>query len=315
MRRPRGRPRHPDILTPAEWRVVELGKQGLSNPTIALELGISVNTVRYHVSNVLAKLELRNREALREWDGQPQPAKRWFALGTGVFATAGAVAVVLVIVALVATNSRSQGARSTQLPTNQVSGPASAVLSTAPPEAIAATASAEATQSPQSKPPRSADSQRRIVTPTPDPLLPTLIRVCGVESADSSPSVFLGAVGIDPMFGYASWGENHTISAEGCVVHRPATVMAERAGWLPQLADEQIQDLFVFCKVGDPTTDGRPDAPAFEVELFYPQGQPGPDVLYRISSVATDGIVPAVCGIALSGVNRFPDNWQPLRLH
>ena len=62
-----GRPRHPDVLTPAEWRVLEALREGGTNAEIAARLGVSANTVRYHVSNMLAKLELRDRRALAAW--------------------------------------------------------------------------------------------------------------------------------------------------------------------------------------------------------------------------------------------------------
>ena len=50
----RGRPPHPGDVTPAEERVLELVREGLPNAEIAIRLGISINTVRYHVSNLLA---------------------------------------------------------------------------------------------------------------------------------------------------------------------------------------------------------------------------------------------------------------------
>ena len=50
-----------DVLTGRESRVLELVADGRSNDDIAGELGISVNTVRNHVSNVLRKLEVDNR--------------------------------------------------------------------------------------------------------------------------------------------------------------------------------------------------------------------------------------------------------------
>ncbi len=48
-------------LTAAEQRVTALLAQGLSNKEIAARLCVSPNTVRTHVSHVLAKLGVRNR--------------------------------------------------------------------------------------------------------------------------------------------------------------------------------------------------------------------------------------------------------------
>ncbi|MCB2079609.1 MAG: VOC family protein [Novosphingobium sp.] len=67
--RTRGRPPHPDLLTPAEWRVAEGVRHGLSNPRIARGLGVSTDAVKFHVSNVLAKLGLASRTELRRWAG------------------------------------------------------------------------------------------------------------------------------------------------------------------------------------------------------------------------------------------------------
>lgn len=69
MTRRRGRPPFPDQLTPAEWRVVEAVRHGLSNPDIAGRLGVSVDAVKYHVANALLKLGLDNRKALMKWQG------------------------------------------------------------------------------------------------------------------------------------------------------------------------------------------------------------------------------------------------------
>jgi DNA-binding CsgD family transcriptional regulator len=68
-RRARGRPRHDDVLTPAEWHVVQGVRHGLSNAKIAKLRGISVDAVKYHVANAVAKLQLENRQALRRWRG------------------------------------------------------------------------------------------------------------------------------------------------------------------------------------------------------------------------------------------------------
>jgi DNA-binding CsgD family transcriptional regulator/catechol 2,3-dioxygenase-like lactoylglutathione lyase family enzyme len=67
--RDRGRPPHPDILTPAEWRVVEAVRHGMSNSEIARRRGISLDAVKYHVANALLKLGLSKRAELRRWNG------------------------------------------------------------------------------------------------------------------------------------------------------------------------------------------------------------------------------------------------------
>lgn len=65
----RGRPPHPDILTPAEWRVVEAVRHGLTNPAIARRQGVSTDAVKYHVANALQKLGFSSRADLRRWTG------------------------------------------------------------------------------------------------------------------------------------------------------------------------------------------------------------------------------------------------------
>ena len=66
---PRGRPPHDDVLTPAEWRVVEAVRHGMSNPLIAERQGVSVDAVKFHLSNALAKLGFTSRRQLRRWTG------------------------------------------------------------------------------------------------------------------------------------------------------------------------------------------------------------------------------------------------------
>ncbi|MCK9685429.1 LuxR C-terminal-related transcriptional regulator [Scleromatobacter humisilvae] len=67
--RERGRPAHPDVLTPAEWRVVEAVRHGLRNREIARRQGVSLDAVKFHVANALAKLGLSGRHELRRWNG------------------------------------------------------------------------------------------------------------------------------------------------------------------------------------------------------------------------------------------------------
>ena len=111
-----GRPRHPDVLTPAEWRVLDALREGGTNAEIAARLGLSLDTVKSHISNMLAKLELRDRRALAAWrPDAPRrrlggvlalPAALWSVgrplawVGAGVATLAGVAVVVVALVAL-----------------------------------------------------------------------------------------------------------------------------------------------------------------------------------------------------------------------
>ena len=113
-----GRPRHPDVLTPAEWRVLEALRDGGTKAEIGARLGLSLDTVKYHISNMLAKLELRDRRELAAWrPEEPRGRLRGaFAIlgaigavarplvwvGVGTAAVAGVVVGVVAVVALVA---------------------------------------------------------------------------------------------------------------------------------------------------------------------------------------------------------------------
>jgi DNA-binding CsgD family transcriptional regulator/catechol 2,3-dioxygenase-like lactoylglutathione lyase family enzyme len=68
----RGRPPHDDVLTPAEWRIVHAITHGMTSREIADRRRISVDAVKFHVANVLKKLELPNRKALRQWFRVPK---------------------------------------------------------------------------------------------------------------------------------------------------------------------------------------------------------------------------------------------------
>jgi len=73
----RGRPRHPDVLTPREWEVLGLVREGLANEAIGERLGISLDGVKYHVSEILGKLGVENRAEAARW--QPE-GRRWWAI-------------------------------------------------------------------------------------------------------------------------------------------------------------------------------------------------------------------------------------------
>lgn len=72
----RGRPPHPDILTPREWEVLEFLRAGLSNPEIAERLGVTRDAVKYHVSEILSKLGVESREDAAAWRSYERP---WWA--------------------------------------------------------------------------------------------------------------------------------------------------------------------------------------------------------------------------------------------
>jgi DNA-binding NarL/FixJ family response regulator len=56
---PAGRP--PDTLTERETELLRLVAAGLPNKAIGQQLGVSENTVKYHMKNILQKLHLHNR--------------------------------------------------------------------------------------------------------------------------------------------------------------------------------------------------------------------------------------------------------------
>jgi predicted enzyme related to lactoylglutathione lyase/DNA-binding CsgD family transcriptional regulator len=70
MPRSRGRPPHPDILTPAEWHVLDWWRHGVPRAEVARRRGTSEDAVKYHLANIAGKLGVRGHE-LRRWPGIP----------------------------------------------------------------------------------------------------------------------------------------------------------------------------------------------------------------------------------------------------
>ena len=70
-RRSRGRPRHPDVLTPAEWGVLDMLRHGMTRREIASRKGVSLDAIKYHVENIGGKLGVTGTAALRHWPGYP----------------------------------------------------------------------------------------------------------------------------------------------------------------------------------------------------------------------------------------------------
>jgi Response regulator containing a CheY-like receiver domain and an HTH DNA-binding domain len=54
-------------LTAREHEVLDLVREGQTNPQIAKRLEISLETVKHHVSEILSKLDVPTREAAAEW--------------------------------------------------------------------------------------------------------------------------------------------------------------------------------------------------------------------------------------------------------
>jgi DNA-binding CsgD family transcriptional regulator len=117
----RGRPPHPDILTPRQLEVLGFLRMGLTNDQIAQRLGITERGARYHVSEILSKLGVGSREEAAAWRGERLPALLsvpsslarpgvYFArsVGTVVFGF-GALVLLALALGIVAMSSRSGG--------------------------------------------------------------------------------------------------------------------------------------------------------------------------------------------------------------
>ena len=103
----RGRPPHPDILTPREWEVLALLRDGLTNEAIADRLGVTHAAAKYHVSEILSKLGVATREEAAAWEPEatrePQ-LRRWWAGAVGWLrpVTLGKVVLLMAAVAVLA---------------------------------------------------------------------------------------------------------------------------------------------------------------------------------------------------------------------
>jgi len=122
--RKRGRPPYPDLLTPRELEVFGLLRQGLSNPEIAARLGISRDGVKYHVSEILSKLDVTSREEAAAW-AAPSTPRRWLPafLAPAKLFSLKAAGVAVIAVALGAMGLLALGVLASDRGSGTVPGP------------------------------------------------------------------------------------------------------------------------------------------------------------------------------------------------
>lgn len=135
--RTRGRPRHPETLTPRQQEVLALLRRGLTNEQIAAELRISVDGAKYHVAEVIRRLGVRDRyeAALVEPGAGRRPWNRAFAvlpfapklkLQPAAYAasivTLGAAAAAVILLALGIVRSNGAGAIDSEIAEGLASG-------------------------------------------------------------------------------------------------------------------------------------------------------------------------------------------------
>jgi DNA-binding CsgD family transcriptional regulator len=119
----RGRPPHPDLLTPREQEVLDYLRKGMTNAEIAVHLGISADGVKFHVSEILSKLGVSSRQEAAAW----QPSRRFLGVGImdailkklplgastvgtkAVVLTGGITAVAIITIGAFALNQRGEG--------------------------------------------------------------------------------------------------------------------------------------------------------------------------------------------------------------
>lgn len=139
-------------LSPKQREVLDLIERGKTNFEIAQALGVSLEGAKYHVSEILAKLEVSSREeAVRSWRDYNRPAARLqrafpgaaaiplMPIVIGATAIAVAVAVVLAVAALAGGNSGNDPANGAVDPSSTATPSVSPAASPAPATVTAST--------------------------------------------------------------------------------------------------------------------------------------------------------------------------------
>ncbi|MPZ98086.1 MAG: hypothetical protein GEU80_01920 [Dehalococcoidia bacterium] len=125
-------PTRPSKVTRRQREVARLVAEGRTNPEIADALGISLDGAKYHVSELLTRLNLERREGIAEWyatEGRRSVLDRLrslvglrllFGAGAGVVATAG---VIVLFAALSGNGMADADPETTPTPTADVVEP------------------------------------------------------------------------------------------------------------------------------------------------------------------------------------------------
>lgn len=123
----RGPKPHPGLLTPREQDVLALIRLGLTNAQIAQRLTISPETAKYHVSEILSKLNVSTREQAAAW--QPDAPTRWpRLLAPLTLARAALLAGALAVVAALGILTWSVLASSDDTPDDIIDATATATI-------------------------------------------------------------------------------------------------------------------------------------------------------------------------------------------
>ena len=209
-----GRPSHPDILTPAEWRVLDELREGGTNAEIAVRLGLSPDTVKYHISNMLSKLGLEDRRQLAAWRPAAERSRLrallalplafqslarplvWAGAGAVALAAVAAVVAVLVVVTgngdqpLVVSPPPTETPQPTPSPTATATATVSPMPTTPTPTATAAP-SPTAGATPRSTPTATSTPTRaEPVEPVPEPAPVTRPSLPASPTFDGPPGVY-----------------------------------------------------------------------------------------------------------------------------
>ena len=264
-RRGRGRPPHPDILTPAEWRVLREIRTGATNAEIAVRLGLGIATVRFHIRNIRSKLELTERADLVAWRGEPQPdaqrtSRRWMLAPIGLLigfwkpVVAGAAITVVGGGAIAAGVLAYLIVNDEEAPASPGDGPASAATASPTPTAAGTTATpaAEPQETPAATAPPVATASPTPESETEPTATPTASPV-PTETPDE-------AAGEEP-----GTGEGAIVTFWGNVPEAEQVTLRNRVADVVQFFEERFR-----VRVADVSINIASDDDSFESALDQP---------------------------------------------